>query len=237
MVLPIVIGAGLIAAGTIGNHIAGSQRARAMNRALNTRRNEVAGFDAERAQAVEAFGQGINPLSDQSAQNSVNALQGIGQASSQGFEQGQQQGFADIDAGAAEVFGQAPIGADFNPQTGAGGGVLANMQAQMAPSQDAMRNLSAGGLGRLAQDQATEGVFRENAFANIDVQNQLQGLNQTNALRTGDIGLRDLQSNLAYQNATQRAGNKGSNLSAISGLAQQVGGGVMSFGATTALKK
>ena len=237
MVVPIIIGAALIAAGTVGNFIAGSQRKRAMRRALAQRRNEVAGFDAERTQNLEAFNRGLGPLSDQSAQNSVNALQGLGQASTQAFEQGQQQGLTDIDAGAAEVFGQAPVGADFNPQTGAGTGALRNIQAQLAPSQEAARNLSAGGLGRLAQDQATQGVLRDNAFANIDVQNSLQNLNQFSALQSADTGLRDLNSNLAYQNATQRAGNKGSNLSAISGLAQQVGGGLMSFGATTAVKK
>lgn len=232
MVAPILIGAGLIGAGTAGKFIAGRSRERAFNRAIRQRGREFESFNQERNEALDNFSRQLIPLSTQNAQNKVNALTGLSQAGEIG-QAAEKQGLADIQQAGSEVFNQVPVSDVFGAATGPGAGVLDRQQAQMAPSQQALQNLSAGGLGRLAQQQANEDVSRQNVLANIGVQNDFQNVQQNNALRTADIGLRDLQSNLAFQDAMRKAGNKGEILNAFSGLAQQVGGGVMSFGSTT----
>ncbi len=230
--MAIGIGLALIGAGTVGNYVAGRQREDAFNSVLDDRTQAVAKFDSQRDAALNSFQQGLTSLSGQSAGNKVNALSGLVEAGGQTFNTAQAQGFEDIDAATANVFQEAPVGGDFAPQFGAGAGTLANMNAQMAPGQDALKALSAAGLGRQAQGQAEQGVREENLLANIGVQNSLAGLQSSNALRTADIGLRDLKNNLAFQRATQKAGEVGQNLQAFSGLAQQVGGGVLASGST-----
>lgn len=228
----IALGATMLLAGTAGKFIAGRQREKAFNRAIDARGQEFAGFNQERTQALENFSRQLIPLSGQTAQNKVNALSGLTEAGNIGTAAAA-QGAQDIQAAGNEVFNQVPVSDVFGRGTGSGAGVAGRQQAQAAPSMQAFQALSAGGLGRLAQQQANEGVFRQNAFDNIGVDNQLQNVQENNALKTADIGLRDLESNLAFQAAMREAGNKGGMLNSLSGLAQQVGGGVMSFGSTT----